>query len=225
MAKGFKHIETHATNPSVGVGKTKWIFRLWSDSVTKTRTATNKDTAEVVSEFEYEDETKKGWYLKDNHNFVKFFRESSDDVRKLNTASVKVLMYAFDTMVRDSDVIVLEYKQAEIYYTAMGLDIDCSEDTFRRGILGLIEAGLIYRKTGGDNRYFVNVNKFFVGERTKLQLFKDVTEKMNSKDKGHFDFGIEEQKRLRDIDSDMRHNARVKAGLEEVTRLRKNKGV
>ena len=215
--KRLSDLPTYTENPSVGAGITKWIFPTGKDYHANRKSWSDEATGELIVELTEVGGERKGNVLVDTKQFIKFFKESSSDVRKLNASAIKVLMYIFEVVEKEQDVVVLEYEKAKLYYEYMREDLGCSDDTFRSGVYDLLKHELIYRKVGVGNEYFVNVNKFFLGKRTNLQAFKEINEKLKI---GKFikEFDVEGDKRLQQAEDDKRRYARMNAGIKELKR-------
>lgn len=132
--------------------------------------ATNKETGatrdmEVDSEDEAYDFN--GWEWKDNGRFTKLFRGVEGDMSLLGSVSMGVLMYIIGVMKNGKDVVRVD---ANLCAKKLGYK---SKKSVYDGVFGLLKAEFIYRKSGLESDYFINVNKIFKGYRAKLKEVED----------------------------------------------------
>jgi len=110
----------------------------------------------------------------DNKHFVKVFNDSFDDLAKLSNSGMRVLVYIWKNVKRDKDEIYIDAKVCaeECGYTTKVSVYD--------GIADLLANDFIFRGVGGNGRYFINVEKFFNGDRTKLDPLKELQKQLDS---------------------------------------------
>lgn len=128
--------------------------------VTNKQTGDSRD-AEVETEKEEYDYN--GWAWMDAGRFTKLFKGIENEIMGLNSVSIGVLMYVIGALKPGRDIVRVDA-------------VDCakklgykSKKSVYDGIFGLLKAEFIYRKSGLEADYFINVNKIFKGHRAKLK--------------------------------------------------------
>lgn len=123
----------------------------------KTGETENRDLD--TGEFSYN-----GYTYRDNASFTKLFRGVENEIPKLKTNSIQVLMHIIGAMKSGSDVIELD---AIAVSKQLGYK---NKRSVYDGIFGLLNAEFIYRKSGGGGQYFINVGKIFRGNRVAVMI-------------------------------------------------------
>jgi hypothetical protein len=118
----------------------------------------------------------------DKKNFVKLFPEAQADLVKLSSSGISVLTYVFVNLKKEQEQIVINHELfGEWYKTIEG----CSDANVKmicyRGIIDLLRHEFLYLKTG-EGSFFVNINKFFNGDRTKVEWVDDIKKKIKNKE-------------------------------------------
>ncbi len=108
--------------------------------------------------------TYNGYTYKDNASFTKLFRGVEDEIPKLKTNSIQVLMYIIGAIKAGSDVIEID---AIAVSEQLGYK---NKRSVYDGIFGLLNAEFLYRKSGGGGQYFINVGKIFRGNRIGVMV-------------------------------------------------------
>lgn len=109
-----------------------------------------------------------GFTYKDNASFTKLFRGVEDEIPKLKTDSIKVLMYVIGELKSGKDVVSIDAVEVS---KKLGYK---NKRSVYDGILGLLCHEFLYRKTGLGGEYFVNINKIFRGSRSEVIIERDV---------------------------------------------------
>ncbi len=104
----------------------------------------------------------KGYVYQDNLHFYKIFRGVEDEIGKLNAVSIRVLFYMMQNLGYSKD-----YVRVDVAEWAKALGYSTNKSIYD-GLFGLLKNEFIYKKTGRDGDYFINVNKIFRGNRIKL---------------------------------------------------------
>lgn len=112
--------------------------------------------------------------LKDNAEFTKLFGSSYEEICKLSTPGLKMLLYIFSIIKKDIDWIKIEPALAMEW---CGYN---SRTNVHVGICALLDGKFICRKTGGQMEYYINVNRFFNGKRTNLRAGTELKERLIS---------------------------------------------
>lgn len=154
---------THDTNPSminiIGLRKiAKREKKTEPSLVVNKETGNTRDMDVEIDEYQYN-----GWDWKDSGHFTKLFKGCEVEIRKLTTTSTDVLMYIIEILKRGKDEVIID---ADACAKKLGYN---SKSSVYRGIFGLLDAGFIYRKSGLEGSYFVDVNKIFKGHRARLK--------------------------------------------------------
>lgn len=168
---GVKDFDTVSTNPSAY--NLRSIAKMANKEpikapfeVTNIRTAETENRDLDTGEFTYN-----GFTYKDNASFTKLFRGVEDEIPKLRTNSIQVLMYIIGELKTGSDVIDIDaikvskklgYKNKRSVYD---------------GIFGLLLHEFLYRRSGGGGQYFVNVTKIFRGNRVGIMISREEKKK------------------------------------------------
>lgn len=168
VKEGWKKVsdfDTVSVNPSAvhinGLRKIAKKERKKEDVI-----AVNKQTGEsrdLTVDTEKEEYDYNGWAWVDTGRFVKLFNGSEVDISSLSYVSVSVLMYIIGVMKNGKDIVRID---AEECAAKLGYK---SKKSVYDGLLGLLKKQFIYRKSGLESYYFINVNKFFKGYRAKLR--------------------------------------------------------
>lgn len=163
--KEKKVSDFEATNKNPSVDKIKGMAIVPAkEPVMKGVQITDLETSET-----YLDEIETGTYkygdsiFKDNLRYTKLFRGAELDIAELGATSVGVLMHIISEIKMGKDEVKID--AAEL---AVKLNYSSSRSVYN-GIFGLLKKEFIYRKTGNDGVYFINVNKFFNGNRVALK--------------------------------------------------------
>lgn len=154
---------THDFNPSVvnivGLRKVAKKEKIKEPSLVIAKsTGDSRDMDVETDKYEYN-----GWDWLDAGHFTKLFRGCEVEIRKLSSTSTDVLMYIIEIIKRGKDEIEID---ADACAVKLGYN---SKSSVYRGIFGLLDAKFIYRKSGREGVYFVDVNKIFRGHRARLK--------------------------------------------------------
>jgi hypothetical protein len=98
----------------------------------------------------------------DTSNYAKYYKGNTHVIYKLSPPALLMYNYIVNELGIHTDLIVLE---SDCYCSIM----ECSDKTFRRAILELLEKNIIARKKGSSIEFFVNINYVFNGSRLKLK--------------------------------------------------------
>jgi len=97
----------------------------------------------------------------DTLQFKKVFNESLDTIKDFSTSAIKVWCYILNELPIRRDVVTVVIEDCK-KFTGYASDVP-----IYRGIVELLEKEFIYRKVGSTTEYFINVNKYYNGDRTK----------------------------------------------------------
>lgn len=167
--KRVSDFASYEDNPSirdmVGLRHVAKRERKKEDALVTNKATGNSRDAEVETEEEVYEFS--GWDWLDAGNFTKLFKGAEKEIRGLGAPSIDVLMFIIENLKNGHDVVHLDTAAC---MEALGYK---SRSSLYIGILGLLEAGFIYRKACLESYYFVNVNKIFKGKRAKLKERED----------------------------------------------------
>jgi hypothetical protein len=116
--------------------------------------------------------------FKDRLEYVKLFRNSFDELMEMNTMGMKVLLYILKYLPKDTESITLNLDSVKDFAGYK------NKKNVLDGIIELLDKGYISRKTGGDGSYWINPNKFFNGDRTKILDSVDRVDELSYLKKG-----------------------------------------
>jgi hypothetical protein len=104
--------------------------------------------------------------VSDSEKFVKWYDKSYSEIGKLSNAGVRVLSYILCVLPKNVDWVEIDMDDcmAHCGYTSV--------QAVRNGLLDLLEQRYIQRKSGGSNRFFINPNFFFNGQRHEILSLK-----------------------------------------------------
>jgi hypothetical protein len=113
-----------------------------------------------------------GVKIKDEENFIKWYRPCYEGIGELSNSGVRVLSYILKRLKTNKDWVLIDMDEcmAHCGYTSV--------QAVRNGLLELLEYRYIQRKSGGANMYFINPNYFFNGQRHMIDTLFDYTGKM-----------------------------------------------
>jgi hypothetical protein len=127
----------------------------------------------VTVGFEYRDYQK---------NAVRVFPEAHDDLDELSAMGMKILVYIFSELKKDTDEVYfdmssfLDYANRDRYGVPIKKKLTSKVGVYN-GIHDLLEKNLIARKAGESKIFYINPAKFFVGSRGKwYERMKSVPE-------------------------------------------------
>lgn len=101
---------------------------------------------------------------------VRIFQEAHDDLDDLSAMGLKILVYIFSELRKETDEVFfdinlfLDYANRDKYGKAQLKKIKSKAGVYR-GIEDLLEKNLIARKAGSNKIFFINPSKFYVGRR------------------------------------------------------------
>lgn len=98
----------------------------------------------------------------DSRKYVKIFTEALSQWNDLPVPAFKMLNYILSILEPKKDTILIDIKEALSF---------CNWKTramYYKGIIPLLEAKLLARKTGTGNVFFINPDVMFNGDRTDL---------------------------------------------------------
>lgn len=112
-----------------------------------------------------------------NHKFadfqehVKLYPEIYDDMEKLSSMAVKVLVYFFANLKKDADEVYFDIDDFLRFTNRIKIGEAVAPPPIKskagvyRGIADLLDKDLIARKAGDVKTYYINPAKFFYGKR------------------------------------------------------------
>jgi len=116
----------------------------------------------------------------DRLSFIKLFPDAQTDIMRLSSSGISVLSYIFNNLPKLKDEVVIEPKAFDVFYQKVFQGKD-SRMVCYRGIVNLLQFKFIYRKIG-ESVYFIDVNKFYNGNRTKIEWVATIQNKLKSKE-------------------------------------------
>lgn len=111
-----------------------------------------------------------GMYQDMQRHSVRIFQEAHDDLDDLSAMGLKILVYIFSELRKETDEVFfdinlfLDYANRDKYGKAQLKKIKSKAGVYR-GIEDLLEKNLIARKAGSNKIFFINPSKFYVGKR------------------------------------------------------------
>lgn len=171
---GVKDYESYSVNPSSSKNR---IQGLSIGAQLERQRITDILTDEVIS-----DKITKGdkVLVKDKATFIKLFGEAQIDIVKLNSSGIAVLSYIFSCLGKCMDDVHIDNEEFGSFYNSIeGFEGKDSKMVCYRGILNLLLHKLIYRRVG-EGHYFINVNKFFNGDRTKVDWVTEINKRLDA---------------------------------------------
>jgi hypothetical protein len=109
-------------------------------------------------------------YMDMQRNAVRIFPEAHDDLDDLSAMGLKILVYIFSELRKDTDEVFfdinvfLDYANRDKYGIVQQRKIKSKAGVYR-GIEDLLERNLIARKAGSNKIFFINPAKYYVGPR------------------------------------------------------------
>lgn len=133
------------------------------------------DGGVIVEEF-----IEKGYSVRvyDTLQFVKLFPDAQKDLIKLSSSGIALFTFILINLKQMQEQIILmpEYF-AEWYNELPGYEDANARMVFYRGVINLLENKFIFLKVG-EGSYFINVNKFFNGDRRKISWVDEISDKL-----------------------------------------------
>lgn len=117
----------------------------------------NPDTGELTLCLEIP----KGKFINhDTLQFKKVYNSALGTIKNFSTPALRVWCYVLHELGIKSDVVRIDVKTCKEFtgYT--------SDVPIYKGIVELLENKFLFRKVGSTTEYFINVNKYFNGNRT-----------------------------------------------------------
>ena len=101
---------------------------------------------------------------KDSMPYVKLFssKEELHPINDLSTPAIKIFSFIISRLLPNKDEISIKYTEV------MNLTKYTAKSAYYKGLSELLGKQFLYRKIGSDDTFFINVNLFFNGDRTKL---------------------------------------------------------
>lgn len=167
----FRDFETYQSNPS---------FEKKLGSIGIAQIVIDENTLQLVDEsdgsiyrqFSIVGKNKK--MVADNKKFIKVYFDCFDRLNELSNSGVRVLTYIWTVLKSDCHEFYIDIDDAT---KKCGYQKSTSIYT---GLLDLLDKKMIFKATG-NHRYFVNVEMFFNGLRTKLPPLVRLQEKLDGK--------------------------------------------
>lgn len=106
--------------------------------------------------------------LNDNTEFTKLYGAAAKELLKLSVPGLKMLAFIFTIINRDKDWVLIDIE------TAMEWCEYSSRTRVYEGLCSLLQHKFLCRKTGRGGEYYINVNYFFNGKRTNLEVGADL---------------------------------------------------
>ncbi len=103
----------------------------------------------------------------DKRKYVKIFNDSFTTIKDLSTCGLQLLCFMALRLAISKDEIYLDIKAFNEFCDYK------SRQPFYKGIVELLNKGVIARKVGKDHFYFINTNFIFNGSRKKLYKQKE----------------------------------------------------
>ena len=139
----IKDLSAHSANPS----KPENIL-----VITKTKDNINGGALEVSHR------------IVDKSASVRIFTDAKEweSFAELSSPAIKIFALILKNLKYNAVEVTLGYRDVmrEVGYTA--------KSAYYKGLSELLEKQFLYRKIGSDDTFFINVNLFFNGDRTKL---------------------------------------------------------
>ena len=162
------------TNPSIPHKNTLKTLKInVGDGVSKIKGSWgNTETGEVVSGSL---EAKQGIRMIDTMPFTKLYGGGRDNLPQLNSCGISLLTFILQHLTEDKDVIVINQKKflEDMKYS--------NHKNYYNGLFSLLKHKYIFRMAGENtNHFFINIQYFFFGYRTKLSDIKDALAKRES---------------------------------------------
>jgi len=98
----------------------------------------------------------------DTAPYTKLFNEALPSIKDLTVPGLKVWCYILANLKPNKDYVLIKEKSCMAY---CGYD---GKSNYYKGLANLLEKNIIYRMTGSESVYFINVNFIFNGDRKKL---------------------------------------------------------
>lgn len=108
--------------------------------------------------------------VKDERIYVKLFKESILSIGDMSIPALKLFTYVAHNLVKDKDYVrieVMEFLQAFGYSKSENTG-RINTTNYYRGLMELIEKGILFRKLGDDNVFWINADVMFNGKREGL---------------------------------------------------------
>jgi len=110
--------------------------------------------------------------MKDQTEFTKVYLPAYVAMKQLSVPGIRLLAYLMTLLQKDKDWVRIDIGDAMDW---MGYE---SRTNIYSGIVALLEAGFISRKTGHNGEYFINVAYMFNGKRTNLEYGRDLKDRL-----------------------------------------------
>jgi hypothetical protein len=132
-----------------------------------------------------EEYMEKGYTIKvyDTLQFVKLFPDAQKDLIKLSSSGIALFTFILINLKQmQEQIILLPEHFAEWYNGLPDYEETNARMVFYRGVINLLENKFVFLKVG-EGSYFINVNKFFNGDRRKIDWVGEIAHKL--KEGGH----------------------------------------
>lgn len=132
--------------------------------------------------------------------FVKLYEDAQRELVLLNSSGIAVFSYIVSSLKEMQEQIVIVPEMfGEWYMKLEGCENANTRMICYRGVIDLLRHEFIYMKVG-EGSYFINVNKFFNGDRKKISWVNEISQRLkdgefvkrkevvydfNAKPKGH----------------------------------------
>lgn len=137
--------------------------------------------------------------VNDTLQFVKLFSEAQAQLVSLTSSGVAVFCYVLMNLKKEHDEITIIPAEFGKWYNSLE---GCEEANYRmvhyRGVLNLLDHEFLFLKVG-EGHYFINVNKFFNGNRCAIGWVDEINERLK---KG-------EEVRKREVEFDENYKPKV----------------
>lgn len=104
----------------------------------------------------------KGSFMKDHFAYRKLFKNNLDKVKNLTIPGLRLFCYILDALDKNIDEIRINVDEARSFCNFR------SPTQYYAGIADLLEREFIVRKSDDRMLFYINVNIFFNGDRTKM---------------------------------------------------------
>ncbi|RYC69605.1 hypothetical protein [Spirosoma sordidisoli] len=159
---GITDFSTYDQNPYSPSGMESKRFIRQKDE----RVFINQETGEVVTMRVADESVTR---ITDPKAFIKLFQESLTSVGDLTVPGLKVLVYMMMKLKPGGDEVTIVVDSFLDHFDyGISENGQRSKMPYYKGIADLLSHKLIARKRGYDHTYFINVDAFFNGDRTKL---------------------------------------------------------
>jgi len=176
--KKLKDFGRYEENPSSGRHKIQDLAIRDKPENVKNIVVTKEQVDEIIDQYE-----SVAWSVKvkDGKNYVKLFDGAQKDLVQLGAAGIAMFCYIMQNLRKLQDQIIINPTLFGEWYRGIegGEKADIKMVCYR-GIIDLLRNEFIYLKTG-EGSYFININKFFNGDRTKLPWVAEINERLRNR--------------------------------------------